>query len=92
MKEGWEIAVWDDRSRPLLILITPTIFEWLPNGTILHSISGQRKVKGKDDFDMDTRAGFLAFGFKLEHARDPIGRGYEHDDRPEELQMPGGPH
>ena len=50
---------WDNR----LVLIDQEIFNSLPNGVALHSISGQRKVKGQDKFDFDTRAGVLAYGF-----------------------------
>lgn len=89
MKEGWEVAFWDEQERPLLVLITPAIFEALPRGTVLYSISGERVVKGKDDIDRDTRAGFMAWGFHLEHERDALGRGYEHNDPHAVVQMPG---
>ena len=81
MRETWEVAMWDQSERPILLLLNLPLFEGLPNGTILHSINGETAVKGKDDIDLDTRGGFIAWGIQVEHDRDPIGRqhiyGYE---------------
>jgi hypothetical protein len=68
-----DIAFWDDEQRPILMLITPEWLEKLPNGVVLHSITGKRAVVGRDYIDGDTRGGFLAFGFYLDHERLPTG-------------------
>lgn len=44
-------------------LIQPDHFNDLPDGTELFSINGERKIKGKDEIDQDTRFGFIAWGF-----------------------------
>ena len=51
---------WDET----LELFTPEEYEQLPDGVELTSISGDTKVKGKDDIDMDTRFGHIAYGVK----------------------------
>lgn len=43
-------------------LQTPDEFAALPDGTLLISISGEEKVKGRDDIDLDTRFGRIAWG------------------------------
>jgi hypothetical protein len=49
---------WDEK----LTLFTPEEVEQLPDGTELISIMGDKKVKGKDEIDMDTRFGHTAWG------------------------------
>jgi hypothetical protein len=51
---------WNDE----LWLFTPDEYKRLPNGTVLTSISGETVTKGVDYIDMDTRAGYLAYGIK----------------------------
>ena len=53
---------WDDT----LWLFTPEEYEQLPDGIELYSImSGDKPVvKGKDNIDMDTRWGHIAYGVK----------------------------
>lgn len=46
----------------IIELLTPEQFAALPDGTALISISGQEKVKGRDDIDLDTRFGRIAWG------------------------------
>lgn len=46
----------------IIELQTPEEFAALPDGTLLISISGEEKIKGRDTIDGDTRAGRLAFG------------------------------
>lgn len=53
---------WSDRQSDPLWLLTTTEYDALPDGTELVSINGQRKVKGTDYIDQDTRAGFIAWG------------------------------
>jgi hypothetical protein len=69
-----DIALWDVNNRPILLLITPELLEVLPNGTILYSVTGRQVIVGTDYIDDDTRSGFLAYGFHLEHERDALGR------------------
>lgn len=47
-----------------LFLITPELLKFLKEGTVLHSINGRTVVIGKDEIDLDTRGGYLAYGFK----------------------------
>lgn len=49
---------WDEN----LTLFTPEEFDQLPDGLELTSIMGDKKVKGKDEIDMDTRFGHTAWG------------------------------
>lgn len=51
-------------------LITPEHFEELEDGTALVSITGEVSVKGMDEIDLDTRGGFIAYGFlcKVKHS------------------------
>ena len=60
-----------EKPKEKVWLITPEQFQQLPDGTELTSISGEKKVKGQDKVDQDTRFGYLAFGFP-EHAK-PAG-------------------
>lgn len=76
--EQTHVAVWDYDEKPILVLITPEFYDTLPDGTILHGIAGTKAVKGKDHIDQDTRGGYIAWGFHVEHSRDPIGRNFEH--------------
>ena len=46
----------------IIELLTPAEFAALPDGTLVVSISGEEKVKGRDAVDQDTRAGRLAWG------------------------------
>jgi hypothetical protein len=61
---------WDDKGEDSLILFTPAEFALLPDGFELESIGGDKKVKGKDYIDDDTRFGHMAFGIRnpLKHA------------------------
>lgn len=45
-----------------LYLLTPDEFNQLPDGISLTCIDGTVLVKGKDDFDQDTRYGHIAYG------------------------------
>lgn len=53
---------WDDAPDPLWLL-TPAEYERVPDGATLVCISGERKVKGTDYIDQDTRFGCIAWGF-----------------------------
>lgn len=46
----------------IIELQTLESFAALPDGTLLISIQGEEKVKGRDDIDLDTRAGRIAWG------------------------------
>lgn len=50
-------------------LVTPTEFAALPDGTELLSITGERKIKGKDKISLDTMGGKLAYGLAEETGR-----------------------
>ncbi len=45
-------------------LFTPAEFEQLPDGIELECIDNTFKVKGRDDIDMDTRYGHIAYGVR----------------------------
>lgn len=53
---------WARDNGLTIILLTPAEFDALPDGTVLTSISGQKKTKGVDYIDGDTRNGHLAYG------------------------------
>lgn len=53
---------WSSRHDDPLWLLTPAEFGWLPDGTTLVSIRGERVVKGHDYIDQDTRGGWLGYG------------------------------
>jgi len=57
-----KMAPWDHE----LYLFTPEEFEQLPDGTELYSIVSNDRpvVKGRDNIDMDTRFGHIAYGVK----------------------------
>lgn len=50
---------WDDN----LWLINKAEFDEVPDGTVLTCIDGSTATKGADEIDMDTRMGYLAYGF-----------------------------
>lgn len=58
------MVLWDDKGEESLWLLTPFEFEQLPDGIKLESISGTIKTKGKDEIDMDTRFGQIAWGVR----------------------------
>lgn len=49
---------WNDK----LWLIPIYLWRCVPDGTVLTSINGETKVKGKDIIDLDVRYGRLAYG------------------------------
>lgn len=49
-----------------IMLIPLRLWDRIPQGTQLVSIHGDVAVKGKDEIDLDTRAGLLAWGFRVE--------------------------
>lgn len=55
---------WDDEGEDTLFLLTPAEFELLPDGIKLESISGNKKIKGKDYINDDTRFGHMAYGVR----------------------------
>lgn len=62
---------WSDREGySNLYLFTSEEFSKLPDGIKLESINGYSKVKGQDEIDQDTRAGYVAWGVRdpFEHA------------------------
>lgn len=59
-----DIAPWKLNDEYVINLITPERFDTLPDGAVLFSINGRQVVKGTDRIDMDTRAGFIAYGFR----------------------------
>lgn len=57
------MVLWDQN----LWLLSREEFHQLPDGTELISILGERKIKGQDSFNFDSRMGYLAYG-----VRDPF--------------------
>lgn len=53
-------------------LITMEEFKEYPEGTEFINFSGKKQVKGKDEIDLDTRNGYLTYGF-LEHNKPADG-------------------
>lgn len=47
-----------------LWLLTEAEFSQIPNGTELVCFTGERKIKGRDHIDDDTRFGYLAWGIE----------------------------
>lgn len=47
-----------------LWLFTEEEFKKLPDGMELECISGIKAIKGKDNIDMDTRFGYIAYGIR----------------------------
>ena len=60
-------SLWSD-EQPNLYLIPGYLYKFLPEGMELISISGEKKIVGKDYIDNDTRFGCLAFGIELKGA------------------------
>lgn len=58
---------WSEEGNNSLWLLTPDEFDRLPDGTMLDCINGKQFEKGKDEIDLDTRFGHIAFG-----VRDPF--------------------
>jgi hypothetical protein len=52
-----------EKPKEKIWTITPEQFNQLPDGTELTSVFGEKMVKGRDEINQDTRAGYLAFGF-----------------------------
>ena len=59
---GW----WDGK----LMLIPLSKYEEIADGEILTCIDGTHAVKGKDNIDLDTRGGFIAYGFMSKHPKE----------------------
>lgn len=55
---------WDEEADELRLL-TPAEFERVPDGATLVTISNRVHVKGQDPIDLDTRFGFIAYGFRM---------------------------
>lgn len=60
-------AYWElPGNNGLISLLTPEQLPHIPRGSVVHSISGERLIVGRDRIDGDTRAGYLAYGLKAE--------------------------
>lgn len=55
---------WDNLGEDSLILFTPEEFALLPDGMEFESISGVKRIKGKDYIDDDVRFGHMAYGVR----------------------------
>ncbi|MCO5143260.1 MAG: hypothetical protein M9962_09250 [Oligoflexia bacterium] len=51
------------KDKQKIRLISDKHFEELPEGTVLVDFDGKEVIKGSDSFDMETRGGFLPYGF-----------------------------
>ena len=60
---------WKLKDGRTIYLIKETDLRDIPKGTILHDIFGERAEVGKDDIDLDTRGGYLAYGILSEDGR-----------------------
>jgi len=65
---GFGFRFWDDK----LLLIPQSLYNRLPDGIILTSISGDVVTKGIEYIDQDTRGGMLAFGVTPDQYDDAI--------------------
>jgi len=63
------MTLWDED----LWLVTASEFDQLPDGIELMSILGTKAIKGRDHIDLDTRAGYTAWG-----VRDPLNHEHRH--------------
>lgn len=52
---------WDEG----LLLLKPEHLPLVPDGTILTTILGEQKIKGKSHIDMDVRYGMLSVGITI---------------------------
>lgn len=55
---------WDEDEDDELRLLTLDEYERVPDGTMLINIGNKVKMKGRDDIDLDTRFGCIAWGFR----------------------------
>ena len=55
---------WEEEDENSLWLFTMPEFNLLPDGIELESINGEKKIKGKDYIDDDTRGGHIAYGIR----------------------------
>lgn len=53
-----------DEGKNSLFLFTMKEFRQLPNGIELECIDGEKKIKGTDYIDDDTRFGHIAYGIR----------------------------
>lgn len=54
------MILWEKNSN--LYLLTPDEVNQLPDGIVLESIIGTKKIKGADSIDLDIRWGYTAYG------------------------------
>lgn len=54
--------IWKLKDGRQIKLIHESKLRDVPDGTELFDIFGKKAVKGKDDIDLDTRDGYLAYG------------------------------
>lgn len=57
------MTIWKLEDRREIRLITPIELKGLPKNTILYDIFGEQAIVGEDEIDLDTRGGYLAYGF-----------------------------
>lgn len=68
------IQIWNLDDGRTIVLLSPSAFRGLPDGTVLLSITGEEVTKGRDYIDQDTRGpgeGYLAFGLLLPSGEKP---------------------
>jgi hypothetical protein len=58
---SWGCRNWDGET----ILLSPWMVQFLPQGFTLYDINDGTVEVGKDEINMDTRAGVIAFGVKF---------------------------
>jgi hypothetical protein len=58
--------MWDDN----LILAPSWVIDFCKDGTEFYTINNNKKTKGLDELDLDTRFGVTAFGFLISELRD----------------------
>lgn len=92
IRRGWrmwsqeELFEDGDGKRKVLLLCPLSDYPNVPSGTAMYSITGEKKVKGTDYIDDDTRGGCMAFGILVESVTIPDPKKkYRSIDDPSEL-------
>jgi hypothetical protein len=55
---------WEE-EQPDFLLIPIWLYDAIPDGTEIYSFTGEKRIKGKDEIDLDVRFGCIAYGIKI---------------------------
>jgi hypothetical protein len=66
------VGSWEDKGVDTIYPIMEMTYKYIPDGTVLQCLFNNpgritNKIKGKDEIDMDTRGGRLAWGLTKEN-------------------------